>query len=93
MNDRDLVNRIGVIGLIVGAVALIAALTGRSDFAFPLVGLAYWLSVIIVVRPYVYDRLGRHTGDWIMVALILGPFAVLVAPIVWWEHRGVEPGA
>ena len=93
MNDHDLVNRIGVIGLIVGAVALAAALTGRSNFAFPLVGLAYWLSLIIVIRPYVYDRYGRRTGDWIMVILIPGPFALLVAPILWWEHRGVEPGS
>ena len=93
MDGRDLVNRIGVIGLIVGAVALAAALTGRSSFAFPLVGLAYWLSVMIVVRPYVYDRHGRQTGDWIMVILNLGPFALLVAPILWWEHQGVEPGA
>ena len=93
MNDHDLVKRIAAIGLIVGAVALVAALTGRSNFAFPLVGLAYWLSVIIVVRPYGYERYGRRTGDWIVVALILGPFAVLAAPILWWEHRGVEPGA
>jgi len=93
VNDHDLVKRIGAIGLIVGAVALAAALTGRSNFAFPLVGLAYGLSVIIVVRPYVYDRYGRQTGDWIMVTLILGPFAVLVAPILWWEHRGVESRA
>ncbi len=92
MENRDLAKRIGVIGLIVGAVALAAALSGQSNFALPLVGLAYWLSVIIVVRPIVYDRFGRHTGDWIMVTLILGPFVVLVAPILWWEHRGVEPG-
>ena len=93
MNDHDLVKRIGGVGLVVGAVALAAALTGRSNLAFPLVGLAYWLSVIIAIRPYVYDRYGRRTADWIMVFLILGPFAVLVAPILWWEHRGVEPGA
>jgi hypothetical protein len=92
VNGHDVVNRIGVIGLIVGAIALAAALTGRSNFAFALVGLAYWLSVVLVVRPYVYERYGRHTGDWIMVILILGPFAVFVAPILWWEHRGVEPG-
>ena len=92
MNDHDLLKRIGAIGLIVGAVALVAALTGQSTFAFPLVGLAYWLSVILVVRPYVYGRFGRRTADWILVVLILGPFALLVAPILWWEHRGVEPG-
>jgi hypothetical protein len=93
VDSRDLVNRIGVIGLIIGAVALGAALTGKSDVAVPLVGLAYWLSLILVIRPYVYDRYGRRAGDWIMVILILGPFAVFVAPILWWEHRGLEPGA
>ena len=93
MDGRDLATRIGAIGLIVGAVALVATWAGRSDFAVPLLVLAYWLSVIVVVRPYVYDRYGRRTGDWIVVALILGPFAVLVAPILWWEHRGVEPAA
>jgi hypothetical protein len=93
VKDRDLVNRIGAIGLIVGAVALAAALTGRSNFSFPLLGLAYWLSLIIVIRPYVYDRYGRRNGDWITVILILGPLAILVAPILWWEHRGLEPGA
>ncbi len=93
MADRDLVNRIGAIGLIVVAVALLAALTGQTNFVLPLIGLAYWLTVVIVVRPSVYDRYGSRTGDWIMVILILGPLAVLVAPIIWWEHRGVEPGA
>ena len=91
MDNRDLVNRIGVIGLIVAAVALVATWAGRSDYAVPLLVLAYWLSVIVVVRPYVYERYGRRTGDWIVVALILGPLAVLVAPILWWEHRGAEP--
>lgn len=92
MQDRELIKRTGMVGLLVAAVALVATLTGRSNFAFPLVGLAYWLSVIILARPYIYDRYGRKTGDWIMVILILGPLALLVAPILWWEHRGQEPG-
>lgn len=87
MNDRELLYRFGAVALIVGGVALAATVAGRSDFALPLFALAGWLSLILVIRPHAYERYGRKTGDWIMVILILGPVAILVAPILYWQHR------
>lgn len=87
MNDRELLHRFGAVALIVGGVLLAATLAGKSDLAFPLLAMAWWLSLLLVIRPYAYERYGRKTGDWIMVILILGPLALLVAPILYWQHR------
>jgi hypothetical protein len=87
MKDRELIYRFALVGLTVAGVGLVATLLGQSGFGVPLVGLAYWLSVFLLIRPYVYERFGRQTSDWIMVTLILGPLTVLAAPILWWEHR------
>ncbi len=92
MGDRELIYRFGVVGLIVGAVGLAATVVGQSNLALPLLGLAWWLSLILVIRPYVYERFGKKTGDWTIVILILGPFAIFAAPILWWEHRDLDPG-
>ena len=93
MSDREMPYRFGAVALIVGGVLLAATLAGRSDVALPLSALAWWLTLLLVIRPYAYERHGRKTGDWIMVILILGPLALLVAPFLWWEHRRLEPEA
>ncbi len=93
MKDREVLDRLGAVAFIVGGVLLAATLAGKSDFALPLFALAWWLSLLLVIRPYLYERNGRKVGDWMMVILMLGPLALLVAPILWWEHRGLEPGA
>ena len=93
MKDRELLHRVGAVAFIVGGVLLAATVAGKSDFAVPLFALAWWLSLLLVIRPYLYERYGRKAGDWVMVILTLGPLALIVAPILWWEHRGFEPGA
>jgi hypothetical protein len=85
--NRDVIYGVGAVGLLVGVVAVLATALGQSDFGFPLAALAYWLAVIIVVRPYVYGRFGNEVGDWTVVILVLGPATLLAAPFLWWQHR------
>jgi hypothetical protein len=87
--------RLGWIALVVGAVALVAVVMERDPaFVLPAsLALAWWLSLLLVIRPLVYERYGTRTGDWIVVILVAGPFAILAAPVLWWEHRNLEPGA
>jgi hypothetical protein len=93
MTSREVVSRLCAITFVVGAVVLIAVVTGRSSgLVLPASLLAWWLSLLLVIRPYVYERFGRRAGDWIVVILIAGPFAILAAPVLWWEHRNLEPG-
>ena len=88
MDGRDLANRIGVVALIVIGVAVAATLTGQRDFGAPLVALTYWLSLLLIIRPVVYEKFDAWTGDWIIVILVLGPFAIFAAPFLFWQHRG-----
>jgi hypothetical protein len=90
MDGRDLANRIGVVAVIVIGLALAATLTGRPDFSWPLVALTYWLSLLLVIRPAVYERFDTWTGDWIILILVFGPFAFLAAPFMFWQHRGSD---
>ena len=93
MSRRELAYRFGLVGLILVGVLLAAIVAGKADgIAWPLFGLAQWLSLLLVVRPLVYESYGRKTGDWITIILILGPLFVFVAPFLWWEHRHLEPG-
>ena len=92
MNDRELVYRFGLVGLIVSGVWIAAAMTGQREFIWPLAALAWWLSMILVIRPYVYERYGDRTGDWIIVILVLGPFAIFAAPILYWQHGRQDLG-
>lgn len=85
--NRDVIVGVAAVGLVVAVVAILATAVGRSDIGFPLIALAYWLGVIVVVRPYVYERFGNEVGDWIIVILILGPATLLVAPFLWWQHH------
>jgi hypothetical protein len=85
--NRDAIHGMGAVGLVVGFVAVLATALGQSDFGFPLAALAYWLAVIIVVRPYVYERFGNEVGDWTVVILVLGPAILLAAPFLWLQHR------
>jgi hypothetical protein len=85
--SRDVISGLGAVGLIVGFVAALATALGLSDFGFPLAALAYWLAVIMVVRPYVYERFGDEVGDWTVMILVLGPATPLVAPVLWWQHH------
>jgi hypothetical protein len=87
--NRDAIYGIGAVGLVVGFVALLATALGQSGFGFPLTGLAYCLTVIFVVRPYVYERFGNEDGDWTVVIQVLGPATLLVAPLLWWQHRRI----
>jgi hypothetical protein len=85
--NRDAIYGVGAVGLVVGVVAVLATALGQSDFGFPLACLAYYLTLILVVRPYVYERFGDEVGDWTVVILVLGPATLLVAPFLCLQHR------
>lgn len=89
MNRED-VQGLMIVGMIVAGVGIVGTALGQSNFGVALFMLAYYLMVILVVRPYVYERFGTHAGDWVIVILILGPATLLVAPILWWEHHRVD---
>ena len=95
MTSREVVTRCAWIAAIVAAVDVVAVAMGRRlEFVLPpSVALAGWLALLLVIRPYVYERFDRRTADWIVVILLVGPFAVLAAPFLWWEHRNLEPTA
>jgi hypothetical protein len=95
MSGREIATRIALISLVVGGIAA-AAMAMGADAAFlptPLLFLGWLLALILVIRPFAYWRFGKRIGDWIVVLLIFGPFAILATPILWWEHRDLEPGA
>jgi predicted membrane channel-forming protein YqfA (hemolysin III family) len=87
MSRRD-VDGIGTVVLIVAGVTALATVLGQSNLGVPLLALAYWLAVILVIRPYVYERFSTATADWVVVFLVLGPATLFVAPVLWWQHRG-----
>jgi hypothetical protein len=90
---REGVLGLAIVGMIVAAIGILATALGQSDFGVGLVMLAYYLAVIIVVRPLVYERFGAHVGEWVVVILILGPATLFFAPFLWWEHRHADVDA
>lgn len=92
MKDRELIYRFGLVAFVVGCVLLAAILAGRADLGPPLLALAWWLSLPLVIRPHVYERHGKRIGDWAMLILVLGPLAIIAAPLLWWEHRNLRAG-
>ena len=89
--NREAVKGIAIVGTLVTGVGLAATALGQTGIGGPLLALAYYLMVILVVRPYVYERFGAEIGDWAVLILVLGPAALLLAPILWWEHH--RPGS
>jgi hypothetical protein len=85
--NRDAIYGVAAVGVVVFFVAVLATALGQTGFGFPLMALGYYLTLIIVVRPYVYERFGNEVGDWTVVILVLGPATIFLAPFLWWGHR------